>query len=39
MLGVGLDGKWCAYADGIKFISRGTKTVANVEMLVVEVIH
>lgn len=39
MLGVGTDGKWCAYADGIKFVSRGTETVANVKMLIVEVIH
>lgn len=39
MLGVGTDGKWCAYADGIKFVSRGTEVVANVEMLIVEVIH
>ena len=39
MLGVGTDGKWCAYTDGIKFVSRGTETVANVKMLIVEVIH
>ena len=38
-LGVGTDGKWCAYEDGIKFVSRGTETVANVKMLIVEVIH
>lgn len=39
MLGVGTDGKWCAYADGIKFVSRGTEIVAGVKMLIVEVIH
>lgn len=39
MLGVGTDGKWCAYADGVKFVSRGTETVANVKMLIIEAIH
>ena len=38
MVGVGTDGKWCAYADGAKFVSRGTETVAGLKMLVVEVI-
>ena len=38
-LGVGVDGKWCAFADGIKFVSRGAETVAGVKMLIVEVIH
>ena len=38
-LGVGTDGKWCAYADGKKYVSRGTESVAGATMLVVEVLH
>lgn len=39
MLGVGVDGKWCSHTSGTKFVSRGTETVANVKMLIVEVIR
>lgn len=37
-VGVGVDGKWCAYEGGIKFVSRGIEVVAGAEMLIVEVI-
>ena len=37
-LGVGTDGKWAAFAEGAKYVSRGTETVAGAVMLVVEVI-
>lgn len=37
-LGVDVDGKWCAYLDGVKFVSKGTETVAGVKMLIVEVV-
>ena len=38
-LGVGTDGKWCAYGDGKKYVSRGTEAVAGATMLVVEVLR
>lgn len=38
MLIAGNDGKWTASEDGVKFVSRGTETVAGLKMLVVEVI-
>lgn len=38
MVGVGTDGKWAKFGDGVKFISRGTETVAGLKMLVVEVL-
>lgn len=34
----GADGKWKADDSGVKFVSRGTETVAGVKMLVVEAI-
>ena len=37
-LGVGTDGKWTAYEGGIKYVSRGTESVAGATMLVVEVV-
>lgn len=37
-VGVGADGKWVAYADGTKYVSRGTEVVAGLTMLVVEVV-
>lgn len=37
-LGVGADGKWCVYAGGKKYVSRGTESVAGATMLVVEVL-
>ena len=37
-VGVGVDGKWCAYESGIKYVSRGIEVVAGAEMLIVEVI-
>jgi hypothetical protein len=36
-LSINSNGKWVAYEDGIKFVSRGTETVAGVQMLIVEV--
>lgn len=38
MLIAGTDGKWTASEKGVKFVSRGTETVAGLKMLVVEVI-
>ena len=38
MLVAGADGKWTANENGVKFISRGTETVAGLKMLVVEVV-
>lgn len=37
-VGVGADGKWVAYADGAKYVSRGVETVAGYAMLAIEVI-
>jgi hypothetical protein len=37
-LGVGVDGKWCAFA-GTKYVSRGTESVAGMTMLAVEVLR
>ena len=37
-VGVGVDGKWCAYESGIKYVSRGIEVVAGAKMLIVEVI-
>ena len=38
MLVAGADGKWTANENGVKFVSRGTETVAGLKMLVVEVV-
>ena len=38
-LGVGTDGKWCAYEGGKKYVSRGTESVAGAVMLAVEVLR
>ena len=38
-LGVGTDGKWCAYEGGTKYVSRGIESVAGATMLVVEVLR
>lgn len=37
-LGVGEDGKWVAFENGTKYVSRGTEVVAGATMLAVEVI-